>query len=362
MSKVIGNYTLTTNFTTAGGGQSRWAFADRGGNEYFLKEFLRPKYPVDSAPGSAATKAAQRKACDDFEKHHRSIQRALRPLSSAGGNLVVTTDFFREDTRYYKVTEKVEVTNWTPEDVMSLPSEGRLLLMLTVAHSLNVLHRAGLVHGDIKPPNILIKRVGADERFSTKLIDFDNAVLAEKPLPPPDQMVGDMAYYSPELVRYINDPDEGGRLSGASDIFALGLVYSEWLTGGKPGFDPDARYAGVAAARGEELDVEMIEAAPLTSLIGRMVDPVPSNRPKAEEVHTTLRTLRGTPGATTSAPAGTGRKRASSEPTAGKGLQGSLLKKRAAEKGASDKPPARDSEEGAPSTSSLRGALTKRNR
>lgn len=359
MSRVVGSYTLTTDFTTAGGGQSQWAFAERGGNEYFLKEFLRPKYPVNSAPGSAATKAAQREACDAFEKHHRAIQRALRPLSSSGGNLVVTTDFFREGTRYYKVTEKVEVTNWTPEDVMRLPSEGRLLLMLTVAHSLNVLHRAGLVHGDIKPPNILIKRVGADERFSTKLIDFDNAVLAEEPLPPPDQMVGDMAYYSPELVRYINKPDEGGRLSGASDIFALGLVYSEWLTGGKPGFDPGARYAGVAAARGEELDVDAIEAAPLADLIGRMVSPVPSNRPKSEEVHATLRTLRGTPDAAASSTAGAGRKRAASEPAAGKGLQGSLLKKRAAEEGPSDEPPVRDS---APSTSSLRGALTKRNR
>ncbi len=189
MSGDIGGYVLRTEFTTAGGGQSRWAFAELDGKEYFLKEFLKPKYPVAGAPGSAATKAAQHDACAAFEKHHRSIQRALRPLSSVGGNLVVATDFFRAGSRYYKVTERVEVTDWAADDVARLPLGSRLLLMLTVAHSLNVLHRAGLVHGDIKPPNILIKRLEGD-RFSAKLIDFDNAVLAAEPLPPPDQARG----------------------------------------------------------------------------------------------------------------------------------------------------------------------------
>lgn len=321
MSRVIGGYALLTDFTTAGGGQSQWAFAERGGAEYFLKEFLQPKFPVDSAPGSAATKAAQREACAAFEEHHRGIQKALLPLSSSGGNLVVTADFFREGTRYYKVTEKVDVTNWSAEDIMALPIESRLLLMLTVAHSLNVLHRAGLVHGDIKPPNILIKRVGSGDRFSTKLIDFDNAVLAKEKLPPPDQLVGDMAYYSPELVRYLNDPGDGGRLSGASDIFALGLVYCEWLTGAKPGFNERARYPGVAAARGDELVVDAIPQPELVRLVGRMLSPVPSDRPTAEEVHATLRGMRGTlaEGAPRRDPARDAR-------SSGGGLLGSLTK------------------------------------
>jgi eukaryotic-like serine/threonine-protein kinase len=343
MSTVIGEYTLLTEFTTAGGGQSRWAFAERKGDEYFLKEFLKPKYPVDGAPGSSATKEAQREACAAFERHHRAIQKALRPLSSAGGNLVVTTDFFRAHTRYYKVTEKVDVTNWTTDDVMRSPSDHRLLLMLTVAHSLNVLHRAGLVHGDIKPPNILIKRVEDGGRFSAKLIDFDNAVLAKEPLPPPDQMVGDMAYYSPELVRYINEPHKGGRLSGASDIFALGLVYSEWLTGRKPDFDPDARYAGVAAARGQRLGVDSIAPAALADLIGQMVSPVPSERPKAQKVHATLRAMRGS----LSEDPDIAPSPSEETPPAG-GLHGSLLRKKAGESGPV---------EGSSVVSRLRGSL-----
>lgn len=343
MTESIADYTLLSDFTTAGGGQSRWAFAERKGTHYFLKEFLKPKYPVDGAPGSAATKAAQRKACAAFEKHHKAIQKALRPLSSAGGNLVITTDFFRAGSRYYKATEKVEVTNWTPSDVARLPAHARLLLMLTVAHSLNVLHRAGLVHGDIKPPNILIKRLEDGDRFSAKLIDFDNAVLAGRSLPPPDQMVGDMAYYSPELVRYMNAPDKRTQLTGASDIFALGLVYSEWLIGEKPKFDPDARYAGVAVARSDSLDVDGIEPPEMAELIADMVSDPPSRRPTAEEVHSALRSMRSR----MSAESGSAERASGLEPPR-EGLRGSLLEKSAERKPASRSTPA----------SGLRGSLS----
>jgi serine/threonine protein kinase len=345
MSTVIGNYTLLGDFTTAGGGQSRWTFAEREGREYFLKEFLKPKYPVDDAPGSVATKTAQREACAAFERHHKEIQKALRPLSSSGGNLVVTKDFFRFGSKYYKVTEKVEVTNWTPDDVMHLSPRSRLLLMLTVAHSLNVLHRAGLVHGDIKPPNILVKRLDEGERFGTKLIDFDNAVLTGQPLPPPDQLVGDMAYYSPELVQHMNSPSEGTQLTGASDIFALGLVYSEWLTGRKPGFNPDARYAGVAASRGESLDVAGIEPGKMAALIAQMVAGSAAERPSADIVHAALRTMRSAMDSDGSTPP---------SPTASKpsapsgGLRGSLLKGPRRRKPTTDMKP----------TSQLRGSLS----
>ena len=163
----------------------------------------------------------------------------------------MTADFFREGTKYYKVTEKVEVTDWEPGHVMALPSPARLLLMLTVAHSLNVLHRAGLVHGDIKPPNILIKRLGDDESFGTKLIDFDNAVLAKEP------DFGRPISWS--ATRRTIRPSWSGTSTTQRwraslrclDVFALGIVFTEWLTSHKPDFDPKARYAGVAGARGE---------------------------------------------------------------------------------------------------------------
>jgi eukaryotic-like serine/threonine-protein kinase len=293
VTETISGYRLTSEFTTAGGGQSRWAFAERDGTQLFLKEFLSPKYPIDGAPGSAATKARKREECAAFEHHHRRLMSALAPLSAGGGNLVVATDFFRNGSRYYKVTEKIEVMTITAEEVAELPLDTRLLLMITVAHSLNVLHRAGLVHGDIKPPNILIKRLDGGG-YGTKLIDFDNAVFAGEPLPPPEQLVGDMAYYSPELVEYL-DTAGAGRLDTASDIFALGLVFAEWLTGRKPRFPADSVYAGVAVARGQRLDFGPIAPPSLAELLVSMVAAGPGARPAAAVVHAAVRAVRTHP-------------------------------------------------------------------
>jgi serine/threonine protein kinase len=350
---LVGEYRLITEFTTAGGGQSRWGFAERKGRQYFLKEFLSPKYPVDGAPGSASTKAHQRDACAKFEAHHQEIIRALAPLSSSGSNLVVATDFFRDGPRYYKVTEKVEVTDWEPSKVAGLPLQKRLLLMLTVAHSLNVLHSAGMVHGDIKPPNILIKRLEGGN-FGTKLIDFDNAVVASKPLPPPDQLVGDMAYYSPELVEYLNEPREETRLSGSSDIFALGLVFGEWMTGTKASYPTESRYPGVAAARGQTVSFEPSGVGGLDELIERMLKQATGERPTAQEVHRILRGVRSSMSTGTVATTSKGPTAPASE--SGK-LRGSLAKKAsgtgpAAEPGPAPKP--------ALTESKLRGSLLKK--
>jgi serine/threonine protein kinase len=288
---VIHGYRLLGDFTTAGGGQSCWTFAERGASQYFIKEFLSPKYPVDGAPGSAATKAKQRDACAQFEAHHRKIMSALEPLTHEGGNLIVAIDFFRNGSRYYKVTEKVDVTDWDVEDVARLPLSARLLLMLTVAHSLKVLHQVGLVHGDIKPPNILVKPLEGG-RFGTKLIDFDNAVIGGEPLPPPDQLVGDMAYYSPELLQYLNEPSPGTSLTTASDLFALGLVFAQWLNGRLPEFPSDARYASVAVARGERLVVPRGEAPDVAELVETMLASAPSDRPSANDLHAALLRMR----------------------------------------------------------------------
>ena len=66
--------------------------------------------------------------------------------------------------------------------------------MKTVAHSLKILHDLKIVHGDLKPSNVLIKRT--ELGYTTKLIDFDNAYIAGRP-PPPEEIVGTINYYSP---------------------------------------------------------------------------------------------------------------------------------------------------------------------
>ena len=64
----------------------------------------------------------------------------MAPLTSYGGNLIATLDFFREGAKYYKVTEKVDLAGLEPGDVAALGFPAQLVLLKTVAHSLKILH------------------------------------------------------------------------------------------------------------------------------------------------------------------------------------------------------------------------------
>jgi serine/threonine protein kinase len=289
--EVINGYTILEDFRVVGAGLSKWTFAAKHGRQYFIKEFLSPTYPDEHAPGSAQTKMRKRRRCAAFERHHRRIQEALAAVSGVGGNLIVTLDFFRWGAKYYKVTEKVEAAGLSPADVTALAFQDQLVLLKTVAHSLRILHDRGIVHGDLKPSNVLIKRT--ELGYTTKLIDFDNAYLTGEP-PPPDEIVGTMNYYSPELVGYVQETGTAAhQLTQKADIFALGLIYAEFLTGTPPAFDVAYQYAGVAARAGEVLRLPPTDLpAPVGELVDRMLLADPTARPTIAETHTTLMGIR----------------------------------------------------------------------
>jgi serine/threonine protein kinase len=289
---VINGYVILEDFRVVGAGLSKWTFAAKDGHEYFIKEFLSPTYPDEHAPGSAQTKMRKRRRCAAFERHHRRIQEALAAISGVGGNLIVTLDFFRWGAKYYKVTEKVEVAGLQAADVTALAFQDQLVLLKTVAHSLKILHDRGIVHGDLKPSNVLLKRT--ELGHTTKLIDFDNAYLAGEP-PPPDEIVGTMNYYSPELVGYIQEAGTAAHeLTQKADIFALGLIYAEYLTGALPTFDAAKyQYAGVAAHAGEAVRLPASSLpAPVVELVDRMLLADPTARPTIAETHATLMGVR----------------------------------------------------------------------
>jgi eukaryotic-like serine/threonine-protein kinase len=291
---VLNGYRILEDFKVVGAGLSKWTFAERGGRQYFIKEFLSPTYPDENAPGSEKIKAKKRARCAAFEAHHRGVQRALAPLSAYGGNLIVTLDFFRWGAKYYKVTEKVDAEGMSSADISALGLRVQLVLMRTVAHSLKILHDLRIVHGDLKPSNILIKRT--ELGYTTKLIDFDSAYIAGRP-PPPEEIVGTINYYSPELLGYIQEAGvTPAELGVASDIFALGLIYTEYLTGAPPPFDV-AKYhePAVAVRSGETLRVPRRDIpTELADLIDAMLSPDPARRPTIGNVHATLMALRPT--------------------------------------------------------------------
>jgi non-specific serine/threonine protein kinase len=104
-----------------------------------------------------------------------------------------------------------------------LPVEEVINLVSQFAAGLSEAHAAGMVHRDIKPANIMVTDKGV-----VKILDFGLAKLAGRTkMTKPGTTVGTVAYMSPDQAR-------GGEVDERSDIFSLGVVMYELLTGELP--------------------------------------------------------------------------------------------------------------------------------
>ncbi len=104
-----------------------------------------------------------------------------------------------------------------------LPVAEALGYAAQIAGALARAHEAGIIHRDVKPANVMVT-----ERGEVKLVDFGLARLAESPrLTGTGQQLGTVGYMSPEQV-------EGSEVSPAADLWALGAVLYEMLTGERP--------------------------------------------------------------------------------------------------------------------------------
>ena len=283
---ILNGYKLLENFKLVG--QCEYTFASKHGEEFFIKKFLDPVYPIPSAPGSEKTKQLLKKQCEEFEKHHIAIMNALKGKSVKGGNLIITLDFFRQGSHFYKVTTRVNVAGVSISAISTLPYDKRILILLTVANSLKLLHQSDIVHGDLKPDNILINKTEVDI-YVAKLIDFDSSYFSGKP---PIEVVGDPVYYSPELGRYIEFSEKRilHDLQLKSDIFALGLIYHQYLTGELPSYNKTKyKYAYAAILDGSELIIDASITSRLTTLLRQMLKKEYSERPNIMQIMSYLK-------------------------------------------------------------------------
>ena len=273
---TINGYELLGELTAQNAGFSRWAFCRKGGHEYYIKEFLAPVYPVDASDLSERLVARKRAICDEFFRQKRAFYDALERCRT--GNNMIVHDFFRSGSKYYAVTERVYTSGLALEDVHTLTQSKRDTLIKALLHSVASLHEHGIVHADLKPDNLLLKKT-RDDYLTVKVIDFDAGFL-EGQVPP--EMQGDFVYLSPEAYLRINGRDVD--VSTKADVFALGLIVHQYWTGELPHLDDKYKYAFQAALDGGGVVVSDTIPDPLRACLGRMLAKNPSERPTLREV------------------------------------------------------------------------------
>ena len=158
-----------------------------------------------------------------FEREAQAIAALSHP------NILAIHDVGNENGVSYAVTELLEGETLREALGAPLPWRRAIEIALAVAEGLAAAHSHGIVHRDLKPENVFLTRDGR-----VKILDFGLARIEQEK--PPDAsatmatlteagtLLGTAGYMSPEQVR-------GGRAGPASDIFALGCVLYEMLTG-----------------------------------------------------------------------------------------------------------------------------------
>ncbi len=157
------------------------------------------------------------------------------------------------------------------DSVLGVPETVQVVVRL--AEALALVHEAGIVHRDVKPGNIVLQPDG-----QPVLVDFGIALApGVAPLTYTGEILGTMSYISPEQVT-------GARAVAGSDIYSLGVVGYQCLTGHRP-FEGDSPVAAALAHINQPVpEVDKSVPADFRALLRSMMAKNPADRPTAAEV------------------------------------------------------------------------------
>lgn len=159
-----------------------------------------------------------------FQREARAMAELNHP------NIVAIRDIGEEDGQQFLVMEYVNGPDLKKyiQKFAPLANDDAVRIMNAILSAMTLAHQKGIIHRDLKPQNVLLTRDGVP-----KVTDFGIAVaFAETSLTQTNSMLGSVHYLSPEQAR-------GSKATVQSDIYAMGIMLFEMLTGHIP-FDGDS--------------------------------------------------------------------------------------------------------------------------
>jgi serine/threonine-protein kinase len=197
---------------------------------------------------------------------HREAQNAAKLSDSY---IVAVYDFGQDKGRPYIVME------WIPgSDLRTLISQQRALPLnqavdftIQICSAVGSAHRAGIVHGDLKPGNILIT-----PGKQAKVTDFGLArALGESAMDEGEVVWGTPAYFAPEQA-------SGARVLPATDVYAIGIILYEMLTGRVPFVGVDDQEVARKQLYEAHIPVDRLNPA-IPEPVARIVDAAMAKNP-----------------------------------------------------------------------------------
>ncbi|MCA9581049.1 MAG: serine/threonine protein kinase [Myxococcales bacterium] len=219
-----------------------------------------------------AIKALKASIAIDSQFAERFQREARFMASLQHENIIHVHDFVVEGDSMYIVMEYVrgidlyDLLEKTPQ----LVPEVAAIVALQVARALDYAHFRGIIHRDIKPANVMISHQG-----EVKLMDFGIArddTLSD--LTETGTGLGTPSYMSPEQIL-------GDKLDFRSDIFSLGIVLYQMLTGQKPFVEDDARTVMQKIRLDRYMSPRRLRPGvprPLERILARCMEKMPANR------------------------------------------------------------------------------------
>ena len=230
---------------------------EQGGKYYFMKEYTDPT-----------------KLSKDFEDFLDNQRHILGCMDALGEGTEKVVRHFIEDGHYYQVKELLKGTNleeWLDEHG---EEKDRFDIAIQLTKILKKIHAEGIVHQDLKAGQIMVV---SDRPLKIVLTDFDWSVFKGK------------------VVRKVGSPWHGyvdDKPSEKTDIFTLGIMICELLTGSNPyqdngDYEPELWYRWVKGRKYQEpseLDGAGIISRKLNDIIVQCLSPEPSDRPTLDDI------------------------------------------------------------------------------